>query len=309
MTSNRPRRTRFFRVGFGSCHRVFRGLRRSHVLRFAPPQAGLSDFHDFSPSMIDWRHWHNEPYLIGGLVFLGWLWAVLAGPWRARLAPPGTSYPRAQAVRFYLGLFIFYLAVGSPLDQIGERFLFSAHMLQHQLLVYPAAILFLLGIPHWMIDHALEGPTRRRFLRALVHPLSCTLIYSLVIGVWHAPSLYDWALRDKLVHVLEHLMFFGAGVLYWWPLLSPSRILPRANPGVQMLYLLGVVIAMTPVFAYLTFSQDILYPTYEFAPRIIPDFSAADDQLLAGVMMKLVGMIVALVAFTITFFRWYQEKK
>jgi len=35
--------------------------------------------------MIDWRHWHNEPWLIGGLVALGWLWAVLAGPWRARL--------------------------------------------------------------------------------------------------------------------------------------------------------------------------------------------------------------------------------
>ena len=37
--------------------------------------------------MIDWRHWHNEPWLIGGLVVAGWLWAVLAGPFRVRLAP------------------------------------------------------------------------------------------------------------------------------------------------------------------------------------------------------------------------------
>ena len=55
--------------------------------------------------MIDWRHWHNEPWLIGGLVVLGWLWAVLAGPLRSRLAP-GKPFPRGQAVRFYLSLLV-----------------------------------------------------------------------------------------------------------------------------------------------------------------------------------------------------------
>lgn len=258
--------------------------------------------------MIDWRHWHNEPWLIGGLVVLGWLWAVLAGPLRERLAR-NTAFPRGHAVRFYLSLFIFYLAVGSPLDQIAERFLFSAHMLQHQLLIYPAAILFLLGLPSWMIDPALGHPAVRRPLQALTHPISCGVIFSLVVGVWHAPSLYELALNDKVVHVAEHLMFFGAALFFWWPLLSPSRTLPRANPGVQMLYLLGVIIAMTPVFAYVTFSGDILYPTYEYAPRVIAGFSAAEDQLLAGVMMKLVGVFVSLGAFAVAFFRWYQATK
>lgn len=258
--------------------------------------------------MIDWRHWHNEPWLIGGLVVLGWLWAVLAGPLRARLAP-GTAFPRGQAVRFYLSLLVFYLAVGSPLDQIGERFLFSAHMLQHQLLVYPAAILFLLGLPHWMVDPVLGQPAVRSLLRVLTHPLSCTVIYSLVVGLWHVPAFYDLALRDKLVHVAEHVMFFGAALFYWWPLLSPSRVLPPRGYGVQMLYLLGVVITMTPVFAYITFSQDILYPTYEFAPRLIAAFTPAEDQLLAGAMMKLVGVFASLIAFGVSFYRWYEEKK
>ena len=80
--------------------------------------------------MIDWRHWHNEPYLVGGLIFLGWLYAILCGPLRARLAPPGEPWPRRKAWAFYGALVIFYLAVGSPLDQIGERFLLSAHMVQ-----------------------------------------------------------------------------------------------------------------------------------------------------------------------------------
>lgn len=258
--------------------------------------------------MIDWRHWHNEPWLIGGLVFIGWAWAILAGPWRARLAS-GEPFPRAHAVRFYLALFIFYLAVGSPLDQIAERFLFSAHMLQHQLLTYPAAMLFLLGIPSWMVDPLLGRPSLRPLLRFVTAPVICAIVYSLVIGLWHVPTLYDLALRNKAVHVLEHLMFFTAALLYWWPLLSPSKILPPRNYGVQMLYLLGVVIAMTPVFAYITFSHDILYPTYEYAPRIIPGFSASDDQLLAGSMMKLIGVIVSLGALMVAFYRWYEEKK
>ncbi len=126
--------------------------------------------------MIDWRHWHNEPYLVGGLIFLGWLFAIVAGPLRRRLAPEA-PYPRRHAFCFYGALAIFYLAVGSPLDQVGERFLFSAHMLQHQLLIYPAAVLFLLGLPAWMIDPLLARPALQRLLRFLTRPLIGGSIY------------------------------------------------------------------------------------------------------------------------------------
>jgi putative membrane protein len=254
--------------------------------------------------MIDWSHWHNEPYLVGGLVLLGWLWAVLAGPVRPRIAPPGEPFPRAKAGWFYSSLVVFYLAVGSPLDQIGERFLFSAHMLQHQLLIYPAAIFFLLGLPHWMVDALLSRSGFRKFGRFVTRPVMCALVYTLVVSLWHMPTLYDWALQNKIAHVGEHLTFFGAALFYWWPLLSPSRVLPPINYGAQMLYMLAVLIGMTPVFAYITFSQDILYPTYEYAPRLFADFTPAADQLLAGVAMKTVGLGVALTSFGVSFFRW-----
>jgi putative membrane protein len=258
--------------------------------------------------MIDWRHWHNEPYLIGGLVALGWLWAILAGPLRTRLAP-GAAFPRGQAVRFYLALFTFYLAVGSPLDQAGERFLLSAHMVQHQLLIYPAAILFLLGLPSWMVDAVLARPAWRGLVGLLTSPMACGVIYTLVISLWHMPSLYDGALQNKLIHVAEHVMFFSAALFYWWPLLSPSRAFPPISYGSQMLYVMAVLIAMTPLFAYITFSGDILYPTYEYAPRLFATFSAANDQLLAGVMMKLVGLTAALIALGVSFYRWSQSSE
>ena len=268
--------------------------------------------------MIDWRHWHNEPYLVGGIVLIGWLYAIFAGPLRARLLlrsgrdaaeAAAAPYPAAAAVKFYASLLIFYIAVGSPIDQIGERFLFSVHMLQHQLLIYPAAILFLLGLPGWMVDPLLSAPSIRRLVRLLTAPVTCGLIYTLVISLWHAPIAYDWALQNKVVHVGEHLMFFGAALFHWWPLLSPSLVFPRISFAAQMIYLLSVLIAMTPIFAYITFSETILYPTYEYAPRLVDALTPAQDQLLAGASMKIVGMTVALIAFGMSFYRWFQESE
>ena len=258
--------------------------------------------------MIDWKHWHNEPWLVGGLVVLGWLWAMAAGPLRGFLAP-GVAFPRGKAVRFYLGLLSFYLAVGSPLDQIAERFLFSAHMLQHQLLIFPAAILLLQGTPAWMVDPLLRPRWVRTPARLMTYPLVSGVTYTLVVSLWHAPALYDWALQDRFVHIVEHLMFFGAAVLYWWPVLSPSVVLPPRSHGVQMLYLLAVIIGMTPLFAFITFSHDVLYPTYEFAPRLFPTFSPMQDQVLAGVMMKLVGLFGGMAAFGFAFAAWYKRQR
>ncbi len=258
--------------------------------------------------MIDWRHWHNEPFLVGGLIFLGWLYAVLTGPLRARLEP-GAPFPRGRAVMFFAALLIFYLAVGSPFDQLSERFLLCAHMVQHQLLMYPSAVLFLLGLPEWAVRPVTSIRSLRRVGWFFTRPLVTGTIFVVTFSVWHLPALYDWTLNDKVVHVLEHLMFFGAALLYWWPLYSPSREFPPISYPGQMLYLVLVAIGMTPVFAFITFSSGVLYPTYEYAPRIIPNFSPADDQLLAGVIMKLVGMAVALLAFGVSFFRWYRASE
>jgi putative membrane protein len=258
--------------------------------------------------MIDWRHWHNEPFLVGGLVVAGWLYALLVGPLRGLIAPPGTPFPRRAVAFFSTSLLLFYLAVGSPLDQIGERFLFSAHMIQHQIMIYPAAVCFLLGLPGWMVDAFARQPVVGPVGRLLTRPLIAGPIYVITLSLWHVPALYDWALQDKLVHVIEHLMFFGAALLLWWPLLGPGTAWPRARPGTQMLYVFLVTVGMTPVFAFITFSEEILYPTYEYAPRIV-NLSPREDQVLGGTLMKLGGLAASLAAFAWSFAQWYRESE
>lgn len=256
--------------------------------------------------MIDWRHWHNEPHLVGGLILLGWLYALCTGPWRGRIAP-GEKYPRWAAVRFYASLVIFYLAVGSPLDQIGERFLLSAHMVQHQLLIYIAAPLFLGGLPAWLVDAALDRRGVRGAAAFLLRPVACAFVYVLVLSIWHAPAFYEAALENKRVHILQHVMFFGAALFYWWPILSGSRVAPAARHGGKIVYALAVTIGMTPVFAFIAFSGNVLYPMYEYAPRFFAGLSPQEDQLLAAGIMKLGDMGMTILVSAIAFYAWYLE--
>jgi putative membrane protein len=252
--------------------------------------------------VIDWTHWHNEPWLIGGLVVLGWLYHVLTGPLRPTLAP-GVPPSHAKTAVFHTGLVIFYLAVGSPLDQIGERFLLSAHMVQHQLLVYGAAICFWVGMPAWLVDRWFVC-LPPGLLRVAAHPITCGMVYTLTLSLWHAPDLYDLALREKNIHVLEHVMFFGAALFFWAPLLSPSRLFPPLRPPVQILYVAAVTIGMTPVFGFIAFSENVLYPTYEYAPRILARLGPQEDQLLGAAIMKIGGLMVMLLVAGVAFYRW-----
>ena len=135
-------------------------------------------------------------------------------PLRGRLAP-GTTFPARQAAYFYAALEIFYLAEGSPLHDLAEVYLFSAHMVQHLLLSYVVALLLLLGTPAWLLRPLLLNRTVKPLAQWLTHPIAAGFIFSLFFSVWHFPAVYEAALRSNLVHHGEHLLFIGTALLMW----------------------------------------------------------------------------------------------
>ena len=247
-------------------------------------------------------HWHTEPLLLILLLGVGWLYALGTGPFRERIAP-GERFPVGAATAFYSGLILTYLAVGSPLDQIGEQFLFSAHMVQHMLLIYFAPALFFAGTPTWLIDHLLRPERLRRAMRVLTHPACGGLLFTFVYTAWHVPALYESALYDKRIHVLEHWTMFTLGMLMLWPFLTRSARVPRRAYGVRIITIFLLMVGQIPVFAFLCFSGEPPYPTYEWAPRII-DLDALNDQILGGIIMKVVNMGFSLVILGMAFYQW-----
>jgi len=252
-------------------------------------------------------HWHTEPFLLLGLLGLGWAYAILVGPFRRYIASPVTDFPKWHATVFYLALALFYLTVGSPLDQIGEQFLFSAHMVQHMLLIYVVPILVFLGTPAWLVDAPLKNRAVRSVARFLTHPLTGGAAFTIVFTLWHVPTAYEAALQNKTIHVLEHITLFVTAMMMLWCFCSPSKVLPPPAYGIRMLTIFLLMVAQLPVFAFLSFSDSVHYPTYSWAPRIVEWLDPLGDQILGGLIMKISNMIVSLTIFGLNFYLWFRE--
>jgi putative membrane protein len=252
-------------------------------------------------------HWHTEPFLLITLLGVGWLYALAVGPLRNRIAE-GAPFPLRPCMLFYAGLILTYLAVGSPLDQIGEQFLFSAHMVQHMLLIYCAATLFIFGTPGWLIDWLLRPAWLCKSMNVLTHPACGGLLFTFVYTIWHVPALYDAALHDKRLHILEHWTMFSLGLIMLWPYLTNSERVPRRSYGVRMLSIFLLMVGQLPVFAFLTFAGEAIYPTYVWAPRII-NLDPLNDQILGGIIMKVVNMGFSLTILGISFYHWAKSEE
>jgi putative membrane protein len=246
--------------------------------------------------------WNWDPSIwIGTGLFVGaYLGAI--GPLRRRFRLSQPVKP-AQATWFLAGAFVIFFALVSPLDDLGDEFLFSAHMVQHVLLALVAPPLLLLGTPGWLLRSLLRYPVVARTARILTMPLVAFTSFNIVFMVWHLPVLYEATLHDESVHIFEHLLFMATGVLNWWAILSPLPELPRLPPPAQIVYLFLDGVPMTVLSALIVFASAVLYPTYAAAPRIM-DLSAMADQQIAGLIMWMPGGMIYLAALSIVFFAW-----
>ena len=236
-------------------------------------------------------------------VVLGVAAAAALYAWGARTAPPRP----VQAARFLGALAALLVALNGPLHDLSDGYLFSAHMVQHLVLTLVVPPLLLTGLPTGMADALLAPVLARAFTaavaRRLTRPLPALSLYAVALIGWHLPGPYNLALEIHGWHVVEHLALLATAVVGWWPIASPSRRLPPLPYAAQLLYLFVFGMPMTVVAAMITGAEQVLFPFYEAAPRIV-DLTPLADQRLGGVIMWVPSGLVPLTAFTLVFFRW-----
>jgi putative membrane protein len=254
------------------------------------------------PEGFDWSRWQADPTVVGGLVVLGAAYAA-ATLWRGRLAPDARVEP-AKAIAFAGALGVLFVALTGPIHDLSDYYLFSAHMVQHMLLVFAMPPLLLYGTPGYMLRPLLRDPRLLRLGRALTRPVGAFATFNLVLVAWHLPPLYNLAMEQHPVHIVEHLIIMAASVILWWPMLSPLPELPRAPYPVQMLYLFVVGLPMVMVAIFISMADGVLYPYYTAAPRIWERLTPRADQHLGGLIMWIPGGMVFLIALSVVFFRW-----
>jgi putative membrane protein len=238
-----------------------------------------------------------EPWVVSLLALSAALYALgVARLWRhaGRFRGIGAR----QAAAFTAGWIILVAALVSPLDAISG-YLFSAHMVQHELLMVVVAPLMVLGRPLAAWAWAFSPAQRQaigRWLRVrwwasswalLTDSLVAWALHALALWLWHVPQFFEAALRNEGWHALQHACFLGTALLFWWAVLGRDRR-SRHNSGFAMAYLFTTMLHTSALGALLTLAPTPWYESY-VATSTLLGIDPVQDQQLGGLVMWIPG--------------------
>lgn len=215
----------------------------------------------------------------------------------------GSPEPPGRSVAFAAGIAALVVAIAPPLERLTDTSL-AAHMAQHVLLLVAAPLLLvaarpledmLLGLPR-SIRTAVVPQAGGSSLFPSPVPLRPSVVVAALVAhvavmwVWHAPRLYEAAIEHSAVHGLEHLSFFGAGLVLWSAVGAGSQ--PRLAAAPLVLFL--ACLPGTALGAALLLAPRPWYPAY----------TDPVDQQLAGVVMWSAGGALYLAGAAWLFGSW-----
>src|SRR5688572_31094394 len=257
--------------------------------------------------------WTFEPLPTLGIAgaAVWWWWAVR----RVNAAHPANPVPVRRSVAFAAGLTALAFALLSGIGRYDTT-LFSVHMVQHLLLAMVAAPLIALSAPITLLMRVASSATRRRWIlpalharvtRILAFPVVAWVIFASAMWVSHFSPLFDAALEDPLIHDLEHALFLGTALLFWWPAVALDPSPWRMPHPVRALYVFTQMTQNTFLAVVLLGATTVLYPHY--ATLEVPWASSAlDDQRLAAGIMWIVGDAIFLTAVMAILWGWMRAE-
>ena len=289
------------------------GLRRNGGVLLALWLLGLpaAQAHEAAAAPFAWSF---EPWVLACLGISALLYVLgLRRLWSHAGAARGVGAWPAAA--FAAGWLTLVAALVSPLDALGAR-LFSAHMVQHELLMVVAAPLLVLGRPLVAWTWALPMAARRgvgawtrhplwsRPWRAITAPLGAWLLHALALWVWHVPALFDAALADAAVHALQHASFLAGALVFWWSVLG--RTAPHAC-GAAVASLFTTLLHTAALGALLSLAAAPWYAAYADGAAGF-GLTALEDQQLGGLVMWMPAGFGYLVAALVLVARLLADK-
>ena len=253
---------------------------------------------ELSPESL--LYWAWPPVVTVAVALAGLLWARAIR--QVAREHPGNPYPRRRTVSFAAALLLVLLALQSGIERYDTT-LFSIHMVQHLILLFPVPILLLQAGPVTLLLRVASPRWRARILAILQsravavisHPLvGWTLLVAVMWGT-HLSTLFQAALEDPFLHNMEHSLYLGTALLFWAPIFSVDPIRHRLRGGSALAYLITQMPQNSFLGVAIMWSTTPLYPHYLTLQRAWGP-SPLEDQQLAGAIMWLVGDALFLAA-------------
>jgi putative membrane protein len=230
------------------------------------------------------------------------VWLLLGGLWAAYLVAVGRHRAtraeardrRRRTTLFSLGMACLWFGADWPVHDLAEGYLYSAHMVQHMVFTLVAAPLLIAGTPAWMWRAVLSPRPVFVAFRFLTRPVVALIAFNGLLLFTHWPEVVEASVGSELTHFTLHVLLFGSAIVVWWPVMSPYLFLQSLAPTIPA--------------SFLTFGHTLLYPVYGTFPRIW-GISALNDQLIAGLLMKILGGLILWVFIATIFFRWHAREE
>ncbi|MEE9286058.1 MAG: cytochrome c oxidase assembly protein [Dehalococcoidia bacterium] len=259
--------------------------------------------------------WSFDPTVLLAVLLPGVLYGRGMRRWTAqpRLMKPWQPYS------FYAGLTVVFVALSSPLDALADD-LFVMHMVQHLLLLMLAPPLILVGAPTTPVLLGLPRAARQHVVKPLMQSQAVRAAYRLITAPpvafglfvaaawsWHfAPGAYDAALGNGALHIVQHMTFFGVGMLYWWTIIDPRPLRSRLAYPTRMGFIIATELQNVGLGAALTLQKSLLYTTYAAGPGLW-GLSPLDDQQAGGATLWIGGVMMLLLALVVTGLVWFDK--
>ncbi len=221
----------------------------------------------------------------------------------------------AKTINFVLGVLTIFLALVSPIDGLGDDYLFSAHMVQHMMLGIVAPVLLVAGIPTSFVRTWLKFPIVARLEKILGYPPLALIAANFTFWIWHLPVLYNLTLENETIHIIEHMMLLVTGCMLWWPIFKP---IPEGRlthmPAIGYLGIAAVISTILGVI--FTISDTPYYEGYAHphdelgALKMIREdwgLTQLADQKLGGAIMWEPAGAIFLWAIMKVFIDWFKE--
>ncbi len=251
-----------------------------------------------------------------------WAWRAYPGVWlfvaslglglvalhRRFPEPDGELTPGLRRALAASGLALLWIALDWPVGALGSGYLASVHMVQFLLIAVAAPPLLLLGVPRDAWKRAVSRPMVGGIARVVGYPIFSMAFFAVVMGFTHWPAVVDGLMSSQVGSLLLDLMWLGSGLIFWWPVAVALPERDWLREPFKMGYLVAATLVNTGVFAFLTFSDVPLYATFELAPPV-GTLSTRDDQLVAGLLMKLGGAVILWTSITVLWFRWFNRSE
>jgi putative membrane protein len=222
---------------------------------------------------------------------------VLAGAytWSLRQWPVAAT----RRAAFEVGIILLLAVYVTPLHTIALHYLLSVHLLQNVVTAEWAPGLVVFGLSPALASRLERFTT----VRVLTHPLVALPLWLATFFIWHVPPIYDRALEQAgwLLN-LEHLTYFVAGALMWWPVVHG-----RTSDGTKALYVFAAFLFAAPLGLLLALLPRPIYGFYKDAPQLW-GLSDLTDQQIAGVTMAVEQAIVFFAVFAHFFMRFLRTE-